>query len=154
MDAITLLKNDHRKVDDLFESIEKGKGDREQLFNQVALELTVHAEIEEKLFYPAAKNAEPTRDLVLESLEEHKQMKAVLADLERAEKNTDTWMAAFKVLMEDVQHHVKEEENDLFPKVKSKVLSKEQLEALGARMEELKMQSMSALQEQVGARRR
>jgi hemerythrin superfamily protein len=154
MDAITLLKNDHRKVDDLFEAIEKGKGDREQLFNQLALELTVHAEIEEKLFYPAAKNAEPTRDLVLESIEEHKQMKAVLADLEKADKNTDTWMAGFKVLMEDVQHHVKEEENELFPKVKGKVLSKEQLEDLGARMEELKMQSMRALQAEAGARRR
>jgi hemerythrin superfamily protein len=150
MDAISLLKNDHRKVEKIFSEIEKGKGNRGQLFKELATELTVHAEIEEKLFYPAAKDAEPTKDLVLESYEEHKQVKMVLSDLEQADKNTEHWLAGLKVLMEDVQHHVKEEENELFPKVKDKVLSKQQLEELGTKMEQLKMQQM----QQLGAMKR
>jgi len=144
MDAISLLKADHRKVDKIFSDLEKGNGNREQLFTELATELTVHAEIEERLFYPAVKDAEPTHDLVLESFEEHKQMKMVLGDLEKADKRTEQWMAGLKVLMEDVQHHVGEEENDLFPKVK-KVLSAKELEDLGTRMEALKMQQLAAV---------
>jgi len=81
---------------------------------------------------------------VLESYEEHKQVKMVLSDLEQADMNTDTWLAGLKVLMEDVQHHVGEEEKELFPKVKSKVLSKEQLDDLGQRMEAMKIERLAA----------
>lgn len=144
MNAIALLKTDHRNVDTIFSQLEKGNRDREQLFSELATELTVHAEIEERLFYPAVKDAEPTRDLVLESYEEHKQMKLVLSDLESADKDTPEWRAGLKVLMEDVQHHVGEEEKELFPKV-SKLLSKRELEDLGTRMEALKMQQMAAV---------
>src|SRR6202022_3796249 len=111
---------------------------------ELGRELSIHAEIEEKIFYPAGKEAEPTRDLVLESIEEHKQIKLVLADLEQTDHSTDEWGAALKVLREDVMHHVGEEENELFPKVK-KILSKDQLETLGTRMEEMKMQLMAAV---------
>src|SRR5438067_6480213 len=145
MDAISLLKNDHRKVEKIFSEIEKGNGNRAQLFKELATELTVHAEIEEKLFYPAAKDADPTKDLVLEAYEEHKQVKMVLGDLEKADKNTEHWMAGLKVLMEDVQHHVGEEENELFPKVKDKVLSKEELDDLGKRMEAMKARELAAV---------
>jgi hemerythrin superfamily protein len=144
MDAINLLKTDHRKVDKIFEDLEKGDGNREKLFGELATELTVHAEIEEQLFYPAVKDAEPTRDLVLESYEEHKQMKLVLSDLASADKKTPEWKAGLKVLMEDVQHHVGEEEKELFPKV-TKLLSKPQLEELGTRMEALKMRQLAAV---------
>ena len=146
MDAITLLKNDHRKVEKIFSQIEKGNGNRQQLFTELATELTVHAEIEEKLFYPAVKDAEPTHDLVLEAFEEHKQMKMVLADLEKADKGTEHWLAGLKVLMEDVQHHVGEEENELFPKVK-KVLPNQELEDLGTRMAQLKTKELAAVQD-------
>src|SRR4030081_2839937 len=125
MDAIELLKEDHKKVEKIFTAMEK-KEDRKKLFPELDRELSVHAEIEEKVFYPATKEAEPTRDLVLESIEEHKQIKMVLADLEQTDKTTEEWGAALKVLKEDVMHHVGEEENDLFPKVK-KILSKERL---------------------------
>jgi hemerythrin superfamily protein len=145
MDAITLLKNDHRKVEKLFSEIEKGNGNREKLFKELKNELDVHAEIEEQLFYPTVKEAKPTHEIVLESFEEHKQVKMVLADLEKADKKTEHWLAGLKVLMEDVQHHVKEEETELFPKVKEKVLSKQQLDDLGTRMEEMKMQQMAAV---------
>lgn len=143
MDAIELLKEDHKKVEKIFAGMEK-KEDRQKLFPELDRELSVHAEIEETIFYPATKEAEPTRDLVLESIEEHKQIKMVLADLEQTDKSTDVWAAALKVLKEDVMHHVGEEENELFPKVKN-VLSKQQLEALGTRMEELKTQLLAAV---------
>ena len=144
MDAIELFKTDHRKVEKLFDGLMKSKGEV-SLFRELDKELTVHAEIEEKLFYPAAKNVAPTRDLVLESIEEHKQIKMVLSDLEQADKGTDEWRAGLKVLMEDVQHHVGEEEKELFPKVEDKVLSRQELEDLGKRMEEMKMQRMAAI---------
>src|SRR5205807_8319870 len=131
MDAIQLLKNDHKKVEKIFSDLENKTDDRRALFPELDRELTVHAEIEEKIFYPAAKQAEPARDLVLESIEEHKQIKMVLADLEQTDMTTDVWGAALKVLEEAVMHHVGEEENELFPKVR-KVLSKEQLQDLGA----------------------
>lgn len=145
MNAITLLKNDHRQVEKLFKEIEKGNGNREQLFKELKNSLDVHAEIEEKLFYPAVRDAKQTHDIVIESFEEHKQVKMVLMDLENADKSTEHWLAGVKVLMEDVQHHVGEEEKDLFPKVESKVLSKEELEDLGSRMEQMKMEQMAAL---------
>ena len=138
MDAIQLLKDDHQKVEKIFSSMER-KENRQRLFPELDRELTVHATIEERIFYPAAKETEPTRDLVLESIEEHKQIKMVLADLEQTDKSTEEWGAALKVLKEDVMHHVGEEEDELFPKVR-KILSKEQLDDLGTRMEELKMQ--------------
>ena len=144
MDAIELLKEDHKKVEKIFSDMER-KENRQRLFPELDRELSVHAEIEEKVFYPATKEAEPTRDLVLESIEEHKQIKMVLADLEQTDKTTDVWGAALKVLQEDVMHHVGEEENELFPKVK-KVLSKQQLEDLGTRMETLKMQLLAAVE--------
>jgi hemerythrin superfamily protein len=143
MDAIQLLKDDHKKVEKIFSEMER-KENRQKLFPELDRELSIHAEIEEKVFYPAAKAAEPTRDLVLESIEEHKQIKLVLADLEQTDMTTDEWGAALKVLEEDVMHHVGEEENELFPKVK-KILSRDQLEDLGTRMEELKMQLMAAV---------
>jgi hemerythrin superfamily protein len=143
MDAIELLKQDHKKVEKIFTDMEKEEN-RQKLFPELDRELSVHAEIEEKIFYPATKEAEPTRDLVLESIEEHKQIKMVLADLEQTDKTTDVWGAALKVLKEDVMHHVGEEEDELFPKVR-KVLSKQQLEDLGTRMQQLKVQLLAAV---------
>ena len=144
MDAIELLKQDHKTVEKIFSAMEK-KENRQKVFPELDRELSVHAEIEEKIFYPATKEAEPTRDLILESIEEHKQIKMVLADREQTDMTTDVWGAALKVLKEDVMHHVGEEEDELFPKVR-KVLSKHQLEDLGTRMEELKTQLLTAVQ--------
>jgi hemerythrin superfamily protein len=144
MDAIELLKEDHKKVEKIFSEMEK-KENRQKMFPELDRELSVHAEIEERIFYPATRDAEPTRDLVLESIEEHKQIKMVLADLERTDMTTDVWGAALKVLKEDVMHHVGEEEDELFPKVR-KVLSEQQLEDLGTRMEQLKIQLLTTVQ--------
>ena len=142
MDAIQLLKTDHKKVEKIFTDLENKTDDRRALFPELDRELTVHAEIEEKIFYPSARQAEPTRDLVLESIEEHKQIKMVLADLEQTDMRTAEWGADLKVLREDVMHHVKEEEDELFPKIQQ-ILSEDQLADLGSRMEEMKMQLLS-----------
>ena len=144
MDAIQLLKDDHKKVEKIFSDLENKRDDRRALFPELDRELSIHAEIEEKVFYPAARGAEPTRDLVLESIEEHKQIKMVLADLEKTDMRTAEWAADLKVLKEDVMHHVGEEEKELFPKVQ-KILSKDQLDDLGTRMKEMKLQLMGAV---------
>ena len=137
MNAIELLKKQHREVEDLFEEFE-GAGDgarktRERLCREISDQLAVHAEIEEKLFYPESKQ-EDTEEILRESVEEHLAMKRTLADLIEADVDDEQFDARMKVLKELVEHHVEEEEQDLFPKVR-KACTKEELEDLGARME-------------------
>lgn len=136
MNAIDMLKEQHREVADLFEKIEKAKSPekKERYFIQVADALAIHATIEEHHFYPAVK-AKRTEDILLESLEEHLAIKRVLADLLDVDIEDETFDAKLKVLQEEVEHHVEEEETDLFPKVK-KLLDKDQLESLAAAMQE------------------
>ena len=134
MNAIDLLESQHREVEKLFAKIEKSKSDdvKGRLFEEIADKLAVHASIEEHHFYPAVK-ANRTEDILLESLEEHLGIKRVLADLLETEPSDETFDAKIKVLTEQVSHHVKEEEEELFPKVR-KLFSKEQLEAIGQEM--------------------
>jgi hemerythrin superfamily protein len=134
MDAITLLESQHREVDKLFGKIESAKAaaEKQKLFETIADKLAVHAAIEEHQFYPAVK-AKRTEDILLESLEEHVGIKRVLADLLKTGPGDETFDAKITVLQEQVEHHVQEEEKDLFPKVR-KLLNKEQLEALGQEM--------------------
>jgi hemerythrin superfamily protein len=141
MDAIEMLISQHKEVDGLFEQIEAAKTEDEKadLFAQLADKLAVHATIEEKHFYPAVK-AKRTEDILLESLEEHLGIKRVLADLLATEASDDTFDAKIKVLKEQVEHHVEEEQTDLFPKVK-KLLDSETLMAIA--------QEMTATQEEL-----
>jgi hemerythrin superfamily protein len=135
MDAITMLKKQHDEVDALFHEIEGAEDadEKERLFIQIADALAMHATIEEKIFYPAVR-AERTEDILLEALEEHLGIKRVLADLLGIESDDETFDAKIKVLQEQVEHHVKEEEDDLFPKVK-RIFDKERLEELAAEMQ-------------------
>jgi len=134
MNAIELLKSQHREVAKLFSKAEKAKrpADKGELFDQIADKLAVHAAIEEHHFYPAVK-AKRTEDILLESLEEHLGIKRVIADLMDTDADDETFGAKLKVLQEQVEHHVEEEETDLFPKV-SKLFDGEQLEAIGQEM--------------------
>jgi hemerythrin superfamily protein len=134
MDAIELLKSQHREVEDLFSRTEKAKGGgpKRKLFEQIADKLAVHAAIEEHQFYPAVK-AKRTEDILLESLEEHLGIKRVIADLLKIDGADDTFEAKVTVLKELVQHHVEEEESDLFPKVK-KLLDRDDLVRLAEGM--------------------
>jgi hemerythrin superfamily protein len=135
MDAIALLKSQHRAVEKLFAQIDKAKSAdaKQRLFDQVADSLAVHATIEEHQFYPAVR-AKRTEDILLEALEEHVGIKRVLADLLEIDASDHTFDAKIKVLKEQVEHHVEEEETDLFPKVK-KLLSSEELEILAETLE-------------------
>jgi hemerythrin superfamily protein len=132
MDAISLLKDDHRRVQGLFKDIDSKKSDRERLFREVARELKVHAEIEETFLYPAVKQA--LRDRVAESVEEHHQYEMVIGDLERITPSNPDWQGKFNALKEDVNHHIKDEEEKLFPKTRE-LLDEPQLVELGRRME-------------------
>ncbi|MDQ1610442.1 MAG: hypothetical protein QOG00_373 [Pyrinomonadaceae bacterium] len=143
MDAITLLKTDHEKVSGIFEKLdettERAEKTREELFTKLKQELDVHAHIEETIFYPVLKKAEETRDITMEGIQEHHVVKVLLGELDAMGVGSETWTAKLKVLKENVEHHVEEEEGDMFKKARE-VLSKEQLEELGALMEQEKQQ--------------
>lgn len=131
MDAFNLLKADHRKVEDLFSQLEAARGQaRLRVFDQIKTELDLHAHIEEKIFYPALEKPRQTHELTLEAYEEHAVVKKLLRELSRAKTANEEWQAQAKVLQENVEHHVQEEENELFKKA-AKVLSKEEIDELG-----------------------
>ena len=138
--ALGLLKADHAAVKKLFAQEQRAaKGDDEKkqnIFHQIENALTVHATIEEEIFYPAVKKAreEHVKDEVREGYEEHRQMKNVLAQIARITPGDETWDMKVKVLKEDVEHHVKEEEGEMFPDAR-KFLGEKRLIALGAELE-------------------
>ncbi len=143
IDAVDLLEGQHREMEDLFEALEAASGaGKQKIFIEIADKLAVHATIEERDFYPAVK-AKRTEDILLESLEEHLGIKRVLADLLAIDVSDDTFDAKAKVLKEQVEHHVEEEEEDLFPKVR-KLLDKDTLIAIA--------QQMTATQEELLAK--
>ena len=131
MNAVKLLKKQHRDVEELFSRFESAKGEesKQQAFEEIADALAVHATIEERHFYPAVKEKQ-TEEILFESLEEHLEIKRVIADLLALETVDETFEAKVKVLQEDVEHHVEEEETELFPKLKSK-LERDELAELG-----------------------
>jgi len=143
MDAITLLKTDHEKVSGIFEKLEetteRAEKTREELFTKLKQELDLHAHVEEKIFYPALKESEETRDITMEGIQEHHVVKVLLRELDAMGVTSETWTAKLKVLKENVEHHVEEEEEDMFKKART-VLSKEQLEELGTLIQQEKQE--------------
>jgi hemerythrin superfamily protein len=142
MDAIALLRQDHRAVEKLFKQFEKAgpkaHKTKRGLADRVIEELSVHAAIEEQLFYPAVREAVPeTDDEVLESLEEHHIVKWTLAELDGMDPEHERFTPKMTVLIESVRHHVEEEETELFPQVRE-ALSRKQLGELGEAMAEAK----------------
>jgi hemerythrin superfamily protein len=146
-DAITLLKQDHRIVEALFDEFEDAEeADQSSIAQRVCQLLTVHAQIEEELVYPAAKEAfedEEENDLVAEAEVEHGSAKELIAKLEGMSSDDEHFKATVKVLGEYIKHHVKEEEGELFPQLKKTELD---LKELGGRLAERKF----ALMEQMG----
>ena len=142
MDAINLLKDDHKTVERLFKRFEKA-GDRayterRQVVDQIIAELAVHASIEEQLFYPVTRATVPkTEDIALESLEEHHIVKWVLSELEDMSPQHERFNAKVTVLIENVRHHVKEEEQEYFPIVRDE-LGRKALRDLGEAMQAAK----------------
>ena len=142
-DAIALLKKDHATVKKLFEQEEGAKqaAAKVKVFNEINAALEVHATIEEELFYPAVKKAksEHVKDEVREGYEEHKQIKSLLAQISRITPSDESYNMKIKVLKEDVEHHVKDEEGEMFPDA-TKFLGEARLMELGAELEARKQQ--------------
>ena len=140
-DPIALLEADHRRFEKLLDDGEQtteraGKGRREILDTLIS-ELNVHEAIEEQVLYPALKPHAEARKIVLEGFEEHHTADVVLKELKSVATDSEKWAAKFKVLKENITHHIQEEERMMFPAARG-VLNREELLALGARMRALK----------------
>ncbi|SEK23009.1 Hemerythrin HHE cation binding domain-containing protein [Roseateles sp. YR242] len=153
LDAIALLTGDHQEVQTLFKAYQKlvdddGEEDlREQLAQEICSKLTVHATIEEELFYPAARESlgdEDGDDLLDEAEVEHASAKDLIAQISEGSASDELYDAKVKVLGEYIAHHVKEEEKELFPKVKKSALD---LDALGEELSARKSELMLELEE-------
>jgi iron-sulfur cluster repair protein YtfE (RIC family) len=123
----------------MFEQVRATESQRQhkQLFKKIKIELDTHTHIEEKVFYPTLKKYDEFRDKVLEAVEEHLQIKTLLGAVDRLSDGNERFDAKLKVLMDDVEHHVQEEEDELFPQVERQ-FSREDLEELGQRLEAAK----------------
>jgi len=145
-DAITLLKQDHRTVEALFEEFEKAEDEQlDAIAQRVCQLLTVHAQVEEEILYPAAKEAfegEASEDLVNEATVEHAGAKDLIAKIEAMSAEDELFKASVKVLSEYIKHHVKEEETELFPKLKKTDLD---LQAMGSQLQDRKLELMEEL---------
>jgi hemerythrin superfamily protein len=146
-DAIALLMADHKKVKKLFSDFDKLKEegsdeDKAAIVDQICSELKIHTELEEEIFYPAVRKAIDDGDLMDEALVEHAGAKDLIAQLEDASPEDDLYDAKVTVLGEQIDHHVKEEEGDMFPKAKK---AKVDTEALGATMLKRKMELMEKM---------
>jgi hemerythrin superfamily protein len=140
MNAIDLLKDDHDRVDKLFQKVQATKeGEHMDLFEQIFQELEVHTHIEETLFYPRMKEEgdEELQKLTAEGVEEHRQAKMFLHELNGLKSDGEKFEAKLKVLMEDIKHHVQEEEGQMFPMVK-KQFDEYALQTLGQELEKEK----------------
>ena len=148
MNAFTLLKDDHEKVAGILEKIdettERGIKGREELFTQLKSELEIHTRIEEEILYPTLEEYEETRAISLEAYEEHAVVKQLLKELSSQPKDDEQWTAKFTVLKENIEHHVEEEEGEMFKKAR-KVLSEDEIEVLGDRLQEAKRVQKSAM---------
>ena len=138
MDAMSLLKEDHRKVKkmlaELESTTERGVKTREELFTRLKQELVVHEAIEEEIFYPALKEHPKTKEIALEGYEEHHVVDTVMAEIEGVAYDDEKWGARFTVMKENLEHHIEEEEGEMFKQARQ-VFDDAELEDLGNRME-------------------
>jgi hemerythrin superfamily protein len=140
MDALELLKQDHAKVKKLFEEAEDAdEKDQKAIFTQIKTELEIHARIEESVFYPAMDRYNELKDMVRESLEEHNQMKTLLTEMADLSDSED-FQDKLEELIDNVEHHAQdEEEGKMFPKIRE-LVSRSELEKLGAQLQAAKGQ--------------
>ncbi|MGZ8295067.1 MAG: hemerythrin domain-containing protein [Telluria sp.] len=141
-DAIALLTADHKKVKDLFEQFEalsdRSKVNKKKIADQICMELTVHAQVEEEIFYPAVRKPIKDDDLMDEAVVEHASAKELIAQISEMDPGDDLYDAKVKVLSEQIDHHVEEEEGEMFPKVRKSGVDLAELgEQMAARKEEL-----------------
>ena len=137
MDAMSLLKDDHQKVKKLLAELEstteRGVKTREELFTKVKQDLVVHEAIEEEIFYPALKEHPKTKEIALEGYEEHHVVDTVMAEIEGVAYDDEKWGAKFAVMKENLEHHIEEEEGEMFKQAKQ-VFDQDELTQLGESM--------------------
>ena len=137
MDALTLLKDDHDKVkgllDKLDKTTERAEVSRTEGLQALKQELMIHETIEEEILYPALKEFAKTRDTALEAYEEHHVVDTVLAELEQTPVDDETWAAKLTVMKENLEHHIEEEEDEMFKQARQ-VMNEGDLSELGDRM--------------------
>jgi len=147
MDAIALLKRDHDKVKGLLQELdsttERGVKTRTELFARIKDELSVHEIIEEEIFYPTLKQHPKAKDIVLEGYEEHHVVDTLMGELEALPVDDETWGAKATVMIENIEHHIEEEEGEMFVKARQ-VLSRDELDQLGQAMEARRAEAMRA----------
>ncbi|MDQ3937138.1 MAG: hemerythrin domain-containing protein [Chloroflexota bacterium] len=141
MDALKMLKEDHDRVRKMLEqgdsTTERGVKTRTELFGRLKHELEIHERMEEEVLYPALKGHAKARELALEGYEEHHVVDTILAELEQTDPSDETWSAKFTVARENLEHHIEEEEKEMFPATRQ-AFSEQELEELGRRMHEIK----------------
>src|SRR5205823_5538312 len=144
MSALDLLEEDHREVEGYFDEYEdlEDEAEKEELATKICLALRVHTQIEEEIFYPAARKATEDDDLLDEAKVEHAGAKRLIEEIEEMEVGDDLYDAKVKVLGEQVKHHVKDEEEELFPEVKS---AKMDVEEIGKKLAQRKEQLLAEL---------
>ena len=137
MDALTLLKDDHDKVKGMLDKLEKtterAEVTRTEALQALKQELTIHETIEEEILYPALKEFAKTRDIALEAYEEHHVVDSILAELEQTPVDDETWAAKLTVMKENLEHHIEEEEEEMFKQARQ-VMDEGDLWELGDRM--------------------
>jgi iron-sulfur cluster repair protein YtfE (RIC family) len=145
-DAIQLLETDHRRLEDLLkrgqETTERAVRERSELLDTLSAELDVHELIEEKILYPALKAHPEATDIVLEGYQEHHVADLIVEELHGLAKDDERWGAKFKVLQESLEHHIQEEEGEMFRTARA-VLSRDELHELGARMAAMKAEAQT-----------
>jgi hemerythrin-like domain-containing protein len=146
MNAIELLETDHRKVKKLLaeldETTERGVKTREELLGKILTELFVHETIEEEIFYPALEASPKLEEIVLEGYEEHTAANTILAELAKMRPDDEMWGAKATVLKEGIEHHIKEEEEHMFPRAR-RVFGDDELEELGSEMADRKVDALA-----------
>jgi phage I-like protein len=140
VNALTMLRKDHDEVKELLKQASDAETtEKQELFTKIKAELEVHETIEEEIFYPALKEHPKTKELALEGYEEHDVVDHVMSELAALSPQDETWDAKFKVMEENLKHHINEEEREMFEQAK-KVFSDDELEELAERMEQRKSQ--------------
>ncbi len=143
MDALQLLKGDHEKVKRMLEELdattERAEKTRTETFERLKHDLTIHETIEEEILYPALKEFAKTKDITLEAFEEHHVVDLIVAELEATPVTDETWGAKLTVMKENLEHHIEEEEDEMFKQARQ-VMDHDELAELGDQMDARKKQ--------------
>lgn len=149
MNALQMLKRDHDEVKKLLDKLdattERAIKTREEGFRTLKEDLSVHEIIEEEIFYPALKEHAETREIVLEAYEEHDVVDTILGELEQTAVDDETWKAKFTVVKENLEHHIDEEEGEMFQQARD-LLGRDELVALGEKMQRRREQAQSEVE--------